>query len=238
MKPFRADLHIHTLLSPCASLEMSPAAIIAVALEKGLDIIAVSDHNSTLHCGLTASLGAQQGIVVLNAVEVTTAEEVHCLVLLPDPLAATRFQEWLDNNSSNVPYNPELFGYQVVIDKEENILQEIDHFLPAALTASIDQVEAEAHRLGGLFIPAHIDRPSFSITSQLGFIPEELYIDAVEVTGKIQGLLYPSIRNSDAHVPEQIGRRYTTYLLDSPSFSEIALALKGESGRAIISVTP
>ncbi len=78
---------------------------------------------------------------------------------------------------------------------------EIDHFLPAALTASIDQIEAEAHRLGGLFIPAHIDRPSFSITSQLGFIPEDLYIDAVEVTGKIQELLYPAIRNSDAHHP-------------------------------------
>ncbi len=238
MKPYRADLHIHTLLSPCASLEMSPAAVIAVALERGLDIIAVSDHNTTLHCALTASLGTEHGIVVLNAAEVTSAEEVHCLVLLPDRDAATLFQEWLENNSSNVPYDPETFGYQVVLDREENILQEIDHFLPAALTASIDQIAAEAHRLGGLFIPAHIDRPSFSITSQLGFIPEDLYIDAVEVTGKIQGLLYPAIRNSDAHMPEQIGRRYTTFLLDSPSFSEIAMALKGESGRAIISVTP
>jgi len=238
MKPFRADLHIHSLLSPCGSLEMSPATIISHALQKGLDMIAVSDHNSTLHCELMVSMGKKAGLTVLRAAEVTSAEEVHCLVILPDENAAHSFQMWLDCHSMNIPNHPEIFGYQVVIDENENIIREIDHFLPASLSASIDMVEAEAHHLGALFIPAHIDRPSMSITSQLGFIPEDLYIDAVEVVGKIPELLYPVIRNSDAHIPEHIGRRYSTYLMESPTFSELAMAIKGEEGRMILSVTP
>jgi len=114
---------------------------------------------------------------------------------------------------------------------------EIKHFLTAALNASIDEVEAAAHRHGGLFIPAHIDRPSMSITSQLGFIPDDLYIDAVEVVGRTADLLYPVIRNSDAHIPEHIGRRHTEYMLDHPSFEELTMALRGENGRHIITAS-
>jgi len=238
MKPYRVDLHIHTLLSPCGTLEMSPAVIIDHALKKKLDIIAISDHNSTLNCEVTVSLGQELGINVLRAAEVTSAEEVHCLVLLPTEAAAKVFQDWLDAHSSKFPNHPEIFGYQLVLDSNENIIREIEYFLPTALTASIDEIEAEAHQLGGLFIPAHVDRPSFSITSQLGFIPEDMYIDALELTGKITEQLYPVIRNSDAHIPEQIGRRYTTFLLESPTINEISLALRGEMGRAIISVYP
>jgi len=238
MKSFRADLHIHSLLSPCGSLGMSPAAIISKAREKGLDIIAISDHNSTLQCELAVSLGTEAGMTVLRGSEVTSSEEVHCLVILPDKAAAESFQEWLDDHSRHIPNHPEIFGYQVVIDRDENIVKEIDDFLPAALNASINEIEAEAHRIGALFIPAHIDRPSFGISSQLGFIPEDLYIDAVEVVGKVPELLYPIIRNSDAHIIEHIGRRYTTLLLEEPSFNEMSLALKGEKGRQILSVTP
>ena len=238
MRPFKADLHIHTLLSPCGSLGMSPAAIIDRACRLGLDIIAISDHNSTLQCQLAVTLGSEAGITVLRAAEVTSAEEVHCLVVLPDEVAAAALQEWIDSHSLHIPNYPEVFGYQVVIDRDENIVQEVDHFLPAALNATINDIEAEAHKLGALFIPAHIDRASFSISSQLGFIPEDLFIDAVEVVGKKPDILYPVIRNSDAHIPEHIGRRYTTYLLEEPSFAELALALKGEKGRQIISTTP
>lgn len=231
-------MHIHSLLSPCGSLGMSPANIIAMALKKELDIIALSDHNSTLQCDLVHTMGAEAGITVLWAAECTSAEEVHCLVILPDRNAALQFQEWIDRQAIHIKNQPELFGYQVVIDREENIVCEVDHFLPAALKASIDELEAEAHMAGALFIPAHIDRPSFSISSQLGFIPENLCIDAVEVVGPIPELLYPVIRNSDAHIPEHIGRRYTTFLLEEPAFDEIAMALRKEKGRQIISVTP
>jgi len=238
MRPYRADLHIHSILSPCAALEMAPAAIISNAKKRGLDMIALSDHNSTLNCEVTVALGREAGISVLRAAEVTSAEEVHSLVILPDENAMLGFQKWLERHSTHAPHDPEIFGYQLVVDVHENIVAEIDHFLTAALDASLEEVGAAAHSLGGLFIPAHIDRQSFSITSQLGFIPEELFVDAVEVVGGMTDLLYPVVRNSDAHMPEHIGRRFTTYMLENPSFEELALALRGEKGRHIISVTP
>lgn len=234
MKPFRADLHIHSLLSPCGSLEMSPREIIARAIERGLDMIAVSDHNSTYHCELAVALGREAGIAVLRAAEVTSAEDVHSLVILPDEASTISFQEWIDRHCSRMPHNPDIFGDQVVIDRDENIIREIDYFLPAALNATIDEVEAAAHNHGGLFIPAHIDRPAMGIIGQLGFIPDDLFVDAVEAVGVTGDLLYPVIRNSDAHMPGHIGRRYTEYMLESPSFVELAMALRGEGGRHII----
>lgn len=234
MKTVRADLHIHSLLSPCGSLEMTPREIVSRAVAMGLDMIAVADHNSTLHCELIVSLGMKAGITVLRAAEVTSAEDVHSLVILPDEAARVSFQRWIDDRCGNMPHDPKLFGDQVVIDEDENIIQEITHFLPAALKATLDEVEAAAHSHGGLFIPAHIDRPSMSITSQLGFIPDDLCIDAVEVVGRTADSLYPVVRNSDAHIPEHIGRRYTEYILDHPSFTELAMALSGVQGRHLI----
>jgi PHP family Zn ribbon phosphoesterase len=234
MKRYRADLHIHTLLSPCGSLEMSPREIISRAGHKGLDMIAVSDHNSTWHCELTGALGREAGITVLRAAEVTSSEEVHSLVILPDEASTRSFQEWIDSRCRYIPTNPAIFGDQVIIDRDEQIIREIPYFLPAALNATIDEVEAAAHRHGALFIPAHIDRPAMGILGQLGFIPDDLCIDAVEVVGDAGEILYPVIRNSDAHIPEHIGRRHTEYLLDNPSFSELAMALRGEGGRHII----
>jgi len=234
MRPFRADLHIHSLLSPCGSLEMSPHEIIVRAKSRGLDMIAVSDHNSTLHCELTVTLGREAGLTVLRAAEVTSAEDVHSLVILPDEEATLSFQEWIDSHCAYMPHNPDIFGDQVVIDRDENIIREIDHFLPAALNASIDEVESAAHSHGALFIPAHIDKPSMSILSQLGFIPDDLFIDAVEVIRSVPNLLFPVIRNSDADIPEHIGRRYTDYMLENASFDELSKALKGEDGRFII----
>jgi len=238
MRPVKADIHIHSVLSPCGSLDMSPASIIAKAIEQGLDMIAIADHNSTLNCSLAVTLGREAGISVLRGAEVTTAEEVHCLAILPDEKSASAFQSFLDNRLQHIQNLPEKFGYQLVLDRDENITGEVEYFLPAALTASIDEVEEEVHRLGGLFIPAHIDRPAFSLFSQLGFIPAGLKADAVEVTGLTTVADYPVIKNSDSHFIDQIGKRYTTYLLDEPSFSELAMALKGQNERKILSVTP
>jgi len=238
MRPFKADIHIHSVLSPCASLNMSPAAIIQRAIARGIDIIAISDHNSTRNCNLAVSLGKEAGISVIRAAEVTTEEEVHCLSLFPDDASTVLFQEYLEQHMQHIANDTKKFGYQLVLDKEENIIDEVEFFLPAALTASIDELECKVHSLGGLFIPAHIDRPAFSITSQLGFMPSSLSVDAVEMTGIISSMPYPVIRNSDAHYIEHIGRRFTTFMLEAPTFSELAMALRGEGERRIISVTP
>jgi len=238
MRPIRADIHIHSVLSPCGSLDMSPAAIISKAVENGIEMIAIADHNSTLNCNLAVELGRESGLSVLRGAEVTTSEEVHCLTIFPDDVTAAAFQEFLNEKMQHIKNNPDKFGYQLVLDREENIIDEVEYFLPAALTASIDEVEKKVHSLGGLFIPAHIDRPAFSLYSQLGFMPSDLAADAVEVTGRIPEVKCPVIRNSDSHMIDQVGKKYTTYMLDEPTFSELAMAFRNENQRRVISVTP
>lgn len=243
MKPVRADLHIHTLLSPCGDLEMSPANIIRLARERQLDMIGITDHNSTRHCKLTRKLGEKAGIAVLTGVEVTTREELHCLAFFENDHSLDAFQDYLEAKIRRIPYRPELFGYQAVVDEEENIVEEITYMLGAALEAGVDEVERMIHQLGGLFIPAHVDRPRSSILSQLGFIPSDLRCDAIEVSFAVSKSIYmeqhpelgryPVIRNSDAHYPADLARKSTVYLMESPCFRELCLALEGKQGRKI-----
>jgi len=241
MKTYRADLHIHTLLSPCGDLEMSPAAIIQKAVEMNLDIIAVTDHNSTLHCGLMNTLGQEAGLVVLPGAEVTTREEVHCLAFFETLKAAASFQEFIESRLPYILNDPERFGDQIVVDREERIIDQPPLLLTSALQASIEEVEEVVHNLNGLFIPAHIDRPRFSLISQLGFIPPGLKADAFEVhrtTNEAQfrqdHRLLPEItllKNSDAHFLKDIGRSTTLFSLEAPTFAEISLAMKRMGGR-------
>lgn len=244
MKTYRADLHIHTVLSPCGDLEMSPRNIIARARELKLDIIGITDHNTTRHCALTQKLGESNGIFVLMGAEVTTREEVHCLTFFENTESLAEFQKYLSEHLPFVRNNPSIFGYQVVIDENENIIDEIDSLLIVGLDQSIDQVRAKVQDLNGLFIPAHVDRPRHGVLSQLGFMPDNLSPNAVEIyrsnTREMFLSTHPEfsnyvlIRNSDAHQPEQIGTRHSTFMLDHPSFNEISMAFKNEQGRKVI----
>ena len=244
MNKYRADLHIHTVLSPCGDLEMSPANIVAKARETGLDIIGITDHNSTRHCKLIRSLAEPEGIFVLMGAEVTTREEVHCLTFFENDDKLSEFQVYLEKHLPPIPNNVEKFGYQVVVDEDEQIIDEIEFLLISALNQSIEQVEKKVHSLGGIIIPAHIDRPSYSIISQLGFIPEDLLIDGIEISAncKIQSVIpflgkqteRTIIRDSDAHYVENIGKAFTTFEMKHRTFNEIKLALQGVQGRKVI----
>jgi hypothetical protein len=244
MNTYRADLHIHTVLSPCGDLDMSPTRIIEKAREKGLDIIGITDHNSTRHCRLIRDLARPAGIFVLMGAEVTTREEVHCLSFFENDDRLMEFQAYLEQHLPPVPNDTQKFGYQVVVDKDEQILEEIEYLLISALDQSINQVEQKVHSLGGIFIPAHIDRPSYSITSQLGFIPDDLQIDGVEISaGCKKETMLPFlpkhsnvsvIRSSDAHYPNQVGMVFTTFGMEHRSFREIKSALHTFAGRSII----
>lgn len=243
MNQYRADLHIHTVLSPCGDLEMSPANIIEKALEKGLDIIGITDHNTTRHCKLISKLAEAAGIFVLMGAEVTTREEVHCLTFFENDNQLLEFQGFLETHLPPIPNNTERFGYQVVVDEDEQIIDEIEFLLLTALDQSIEQIEQKVHSLGGIFIPAHIDRPSYSIISQLGFIPSGLLIDGIEISANSNAqsvfpLLgnqfeMPIIRNSDAHYAEDIGKAFTTFEMEHKTFNEVKLAFQGKSGRKI-----
>lgn len=241
MRFIRADLHIHTVLSPCGDLDMSPGNIVSEAYRKRLGIIGITDHNTTRHCGLTTKLAARKGIFVMQGAEITTKEEVHCLAFFEKTDALNKFQEFLDSSLPEILNDPEKFGHQVQVDESENIIFEEKKLLINAISKSFEETEAFVHSLDGLFIPAHIDKPKNSIYSQLGFLPAGMKADALEITGKTQAdtdgseiQKFPLIRCSDAHFINDIGSAYTTFYLKEGSFREIRMALNGENGRKIM----
>lgn len=241
MKIFRTDLHIHTLLSPCGDLEMSPARIVSLAVQRGLNIIGITDHNSTKQSKVIWELGQKAGLTVIPGCEATTREEVHCLCLFPDFDALDEFQLFVDRHLTLIPNNPSIFGYQVVVDTDENIVEELENYLGATLDASIETVEQKVHELSGIFIPAHIDRPRNSLFSNLGFIPPELKPDALQISKNAGekivrdrfgiGSGITLVKFSDSHFPDDLGKTYTNFEMEEPTFGEIRKALKKENGR-------
>lgn len=208
---------------------MAPRDIARTARAKGLDIIALTDHNSALNCPAFREACNDFGLYPLFGMEVTTAEELHCLALFGRLEEALSFGEFISRIYSGPPNNPEKFGDQIYLDGEENILGEVEvHLTQGACRLGLSELGREIHRGGGLFIPAHVDRPSFSIYSQLGFLPPDDY-DAIEVTlpeHPVHGTAYPRIAGSDAHFPEDIGKRHTELELGELSFHDISQALK------------
>lgn len=243
MKTFRTDLHIHTLLSPCGDLEMSPANIVLLACERGLDIIAITDHNTTKQCELVWKLAKKTNLTVFPGSEITSREEVHCLGLFEDFDSLRIFQEFIDQHLMMIPHNSELFGYQVLIDEDENILEEIENYLGSSLDVSIEEIEQKVHELSGIFIPAHIDRPRNSVFSQLGFLPPGLTVDALQISKLANEIevrqkykINPDmsiVKFSDAHFPTDLGKTYTLFEMENPAFGELRKALAQKDGRSV-----
>lgn len=235
MRKFRADLHIHTVLSPCADLEMTPRNIVNKARECGLDLIGITDHNSTRNALLVKKIAEQEGIYSLTGVEVTTREEVHCLAFFDGEEHLNDFQHYLDINLTHVPNPNGHFGYQPVVDEQENIVELVPFFLPAALKTSIQQINQVVKEMDGIFIPAHVDRFANSIFTQLGFIPNDLKCDALGLSRNgsekhvrkhyVLNDKFSFIRNSDAHFLEQIGEICTVFNMKEMNFQEIKKAL-------------
>jgi hypothetical protein len=243
MKIFRADLHIHSVLSPCGDLDMSPGNIVEEASRKGLDIIGITDHNTTRHTALVKNLAERKGIFVMTGAEITTKEEVHCLVFFENSETLSQLQDFLDENLPDIQNVPEIFGHQVEVDENENIIYVEEKMLTNAISQSINELEIFVHSHNGLFIPAHIDRKKNSIYSQLGFLPENLKADALEISRATSAekfadmhpeiKKFPLTRSSDAHMIDDIGKATTGFMIRSAEFNEIRMALKGTEGRRI-----
>ena len=194
---------------------MSPVNIISEAVKKGIDIIGITDHNTTRHCKLASRLAAEKGIFVMQGAEITTKEEVHCLAFFENSDTLNLFQGFLDANLPDIENEPAIFGYQVQVDENENIIYEEKKLLINALSKNIKEIEDFVHSLNGIFIPAHIDRRKNSIYSQLGFLPETMNPDALEVSKASSPQKFsddhpeikkfPLIRNSDSHYCASIG---------------------------------
>jgi PHP family Zn ribbon phosphoesterase len=247
-----ADMHVHTVLSPCAARDMTPPAIVREAMRKGLGMIAVCDHNSAANVEAVMAAASQaaagaHALVVIAGMEITTAEEAHVLGLFPDAQAARRAAAevreglplWRPLSSNGSPAgmrSPEqeiVDGAGVVIGIEEKMLSSASRF---SLSETVDLI----HRHGGLALAAHMDRRSFSVPSQLGFLPPDVPFDGLEISaagvarGRAAGFAVhglPLVTSSDSHFLDDIGISATALEVERPDFGELALALAGTGGR-------
>lgn len=244
MNLYKADLHTHTVLSPCGDLEMSPSSIIEKAKKEKIDILGITDHNSTKNCKVLDDIAKDNDVFILKGVEVASKEEVHCLAFFDKYDELNEFQCFLDEHLPKIKNDVNKFGYQLVVDAQENILEQIEYLLMSGLNVGLSEIETKIHELNGLFIPAHIDRMRYSIISQLGFLPSDLQVDALEISKyatkkefiKQNNYLadYSFIQSSDAHFPENIGNVKTIFQMNERSFNEVKLALREEAGRKVI----
>lgn len=240
---FQADLHLHTCLSPCAEDEMNPPAIVRQAKMKGLDVIAICDHNSTRNVAAVRRAGRQAGLAVIGGVEVCSREEVHILGLFDNEESLQQMQQLIDDNL-RAENNPEFFGEQHICDESGSVVGREMKLLIGATGLSVEEVVESIHRLDGLAVASHVDRESFSLFSQLGLVPVGLLIDAMEVSplhslSEAKDCLpqirdYPLVRSSDAHRLDQIGTTFTTFTGVSPCVRELGKAFLGEGGREVM----
>jgi predicted metal-dependent phosphoesterase TrpH len=240
---FKADLHIHTCLSPCAELNMGPKTIVDKAIQQGLDVIGISDHNSSENVPAVMRAAQDRNLTVLPGMEVTSKEEVHILAVFDTVDRALRLQEivYAHLHGEN---DTEAFGLQVVVNEDHDVLGFNKRLLAGATELSVEQVVDSISGLEGLAIAAHIDRETFGILGQLGFVPEELHLDALELSPNTsleeakrrfpEYAGYAFVRSSDAHSAADIGKVWTSLLLCEPSTREIKKALRGEDGRRVV----
>ena len=213
---FSYDLHIHSCLSPCGDDDMTPPNIANMAALLGLDLIAVTDHNSCRNAGAVMAAAQKMGLPlrVLPGMEVTTAEEVHVVCLFPELAAAQAAGEEVEAALLPVKNKPEIFGHQWILGPGEERLGELETLLINATGLSIDEMPGFAKKYGGVAFPAHIDRTSNSVFANLGYFPDHLDFSFAEVWQPevfFQDSAHRNIReryailkNSDAHYLEKM----------------------------------
>jgi predicted metal-dependent phosphoesterase TrpH len=220
---------------------MSPKGILTAAQKKGMDILGICDHNSTENSSAIMKAAKKMAIHILPGMEVTSEEEVHILALFDDVEQAFKLQEKVYQNLPG-KNDEETFGMQVVVNEKEEVLGFSEKLLIGATTIPLEEVLDLIHAYEGLAIASHIDRETFSIIGQLGFVPNNLGLDALEISPSITideakqkyPYGYPITSSSDAHYPEDIGKCYTSFLLQEGTVTEIKKALRNEEGRKLI----
>ncbi len=239
MKEFAADLHIHTVLSPCADAAMRPPAIVEAALARGIGMIAICDHNAAANVGAVREAAAGD-LVVIAGIEITTIEEVHVLGWFGDDAAADAVADVVRRT---LPTRSGLRGAlrePTVVDALGEIVEWPNVAYESACALSLANAVELIRRHGGIAVAAHVDRRSFSVLSQLGFWPEDIAFDAVEVSahgarrGRAADLISPGrpiVTASDAHSLDEVGDARTIWTLAKPDFAELRLALDDADGR-------
>ena len=237
-----ADLHVHTVLSPCAEVEMIPPLIVRRARELGLEMIAITDHNAAHNAAAVIEAAAGSGLTVLPGMEVTSREEVH-LVCLFDRL--DQVLAWQSQVLAALPErenDEDTFGAQFVVDATGDYLGMEKQLLAAATAYPAEEITTRVRALGGIVLAAHVDRPSFSLFANLGFVPAGLEIAGMELTRHADpssvAQRHPQMRDygllisGDAHRLDEMTAR-TMLKVKAPVIDEVALALASQDGRRI-----
>lgn len=243
LRPFVADLHVHTLLSPCAAIEMTPHNIVLQAAEHGIDIVAITDHNAGDNVVAAQKAARGTGVIILPGMEVETKEEAHILTIFEDMEAFGKWDEIVALSMSGLKNNEQRFGAQFIVDEQDEFVRVKEELLLTPLNLSVEKVVFTVNSLGGLCIASHIDRPAYSIISQLGFIPPQLSLGAVEITRRTNSVEFvqrnqsvqdfPIVCGSDAHYMEEfITGSKTVFTLAEPSLGEVRQAFSRQNGRS------
>jgi PHP family Zn ribbon phosphoesterase len=233
LKVFNCDLHIHTCLSPCAELDMHPKALVERALAANLNVIAICDHNSSENVPYVIRAAQGKNLKIFPGMEITTSEEVHLLALFDSLSDLVDLQKVVYQHLAG-KNDEERFGVQAIVNENGEVEGINNKLLIGATDLPLNDLLNYVHELNGLAIAAHIDRESFSVLSQLGFIDESINFDALEVT-PLTGLKqarvkyrelsnYSFIISSDAHYLKNIGTAVTKIMLEEPTFSELKMA--------------
>lgn len=209
------DLHIHSCLSPCGDELMTPNNIAGMAMLKGLDAIAVADHNSARNLPALSRTCAAMGVLLLPAMELTTAEEAHLLAYFESVEAAVEFSTEIHAFLPPIPNRPDLFGRQTVLNEDDEETGTEELLLISALSLSLDELVERINARGGAAVPAHINRGNNGLLNVLGFLPPGLEVAAVEVWRELPCALDVSkmrvLHSSDAHYLENMLEREVSY---------------------------
>lgn len=205
------DFHIHTAASPCGDDYMSPNNIINMAKLNGLQAIAITDHNTCANCEVIMKLGEQNNLLVIPGMEIECMEEFHCIALFPDIKAAKDIEEYVEAHMPKIKNRVDIFGNQFIMNENDEVVGEIERLLLTASSISAEDLFNKVRGAGGIIFPAHIDRKSYSIVSNLGFIPDELDLHVIEISKSAQIDEYRQkyknttiIQSSDAHYLQDI----------------------------------
>jgi 3',5'-nucleoside bisphosphate phosphatase len=228
----RADFHIHSCLSPCGGLDMSPSAIVRRAREVGLDAVGLTDHNCAFHVRVFDRLCRDAGLAPVCGIEVSTAEEVHVLALFDGPDAAEDLGRIAYASLPDIPNDGEVCGLQPIVNEKEEVLDFAAKALSFSTTIPIGRLVELVHERGGLCIPSHVERPYSGVIDRLGFIPDEPF-DAVEVSrrtppGERASLAggFPYVSNSDAHTLEDVGAEWNLLRMDTFRLADVPTAIR------------
>lgn len=239
MKKYFYDLHIHSCLSPCGDDEATPASIAGIGKLNGLDIMALTDHNTTKNCPAFFKAAKAYGIIAVAGMELTTAEDIHMVCLFKTLDDATAFDKALDSYRIPVPNRSDIFGHQFIMDEDDNVIGKVENILSFATNVSFDEAPDLVERFGGICYPAHIDRPSNSVVAVLGAFPPDAKFTCAELHGRERVTDYAVIAgltenklvfSSDAHQLLDIKEAQDFFLLpdnDEKAVENLFKALKG-----------